>query len=275
MSANSQEIAADLQQSLRSIASLEKSAIFSVVLLVLAIVAALGAAYYSVTTIAPLQGQVSQLKQETVQLQVSIESKKVELAELTEQASQLAERKAELFLDNRQLRSDQAEARSALETIDSTLSRIQTQGLSAKLKVDLAAARSEAAMVTEALGANEPLGIALANPVGIAVPAAASLQDAIAGLFAPNAAARIRSYDTLIENHSGDPQIVPALLEYAKRNRSNGNGVYNTMVVLSHLPKSTLRPHVAEIESYAASVNESTPKIKERAAILLRRLPRG
>jgi chromosome segregation ATPase len=100
-----------------------------------------------------------------------------------------------------------------------------------------------------------------------------SRSQAISDLFSDDPATRLRAYNVLIGNYGADPALIPELLTYARANVSNQNGVYNTLVVLSHLNKAQLKPHVAEIQGFAKDVEPIGPRIKERADKLVGRLP--
>ena len=100
-------------------------------------------------------------------------------------------------------------------------------------------------------------------------------QTLIGELFSDQSPVRLRAYDGLMSSYSADPQLVPDLLLFASKHRDNLNGIYNTLVVLSHLNKAQLEPHVTEIEAFAREVEPLGPKIKERVDKLLGRLPRN
>jgi hypothetical protein len=95
----------------------------------------------------------------------------------------------------------------------------------------------------------------------------------ISQLFAETAARRGAAYASLIASWAKDPSIVPELIEYARKNTSNANGIYNTLVLLSHMDREALRPHVAEIKQFSQDMESIGPKIQERATVLRSRLP--
>jgi hypothetical protein len=77
-----------------------------------------------------------------------------------------------------------------------------------------------------------------------------------------------------MKNYSNDPALVPELLSYARTRTDNEDGIYNTLVVLSHINRGErLRPYVDEIRQFAQSVESIGPRIKGRVAKLLDRLP--
>jgi hypothetical protein len=50
-------------------------------------------------------------------------------------------------------------------------------------------------------------------------------------------------------------------------------GIYNILVLLSHMDGEALRPHVAEIKQFSKDMEGIGPKIQERARVLRSRLP--
>lgn len=100
-----------------------------------------------------------------------------------------------------------------------------------------------------------------------------ALQSTIAGLFAPTGAERRKAYDDLMAAYSDDPELPRELLNYAKAHEDNENGIYNTLVVLSHVDLDKLNADISEIESFAESVRDVGPNTATRVDILLSRLP--
>jgi hypothetical protein len=97
---------------------------------------------------------------------------------------------------------------------------------------------------------------------------------AIEQLFDPNAAVRVRAYSALLPRYANDPTLVPEILDVARRDPRNANGIYNALVVLSHMNAATLRPYEAEITRFAESTQGIGPRVAERSRTLLQRLPR-
>jgi hypothetical protein len=64
-----------------------------------------------------------------------------------------------------------------------------------------------------------------------------------------------------------------ALIEYAVENFENLNGVYNTLVVLSHLNYNFLDIDISSIRAFANKAKVNGPKTAARAQKLLDRLP--
>ncbi|HYG81142.1 MAG TPA: tetratricopeptide repeat protein, partial [Pyrinomonadaceae bacterium] len=100
-----------------------------------------------------------------------------------------------------------------------------------------------------------------------------SRQDAISDLFSPQGGTRVKAYGEIMENYSNDPALVPELLSYARARTGNQDGIYNTLVVLSHINRERLRPYVAQITDFARAVESIGPRIKERVDKLLSRMP--
>ncbi len=78
-----------------------------------------------------------------------------------------------------------------------------------------------------------------------------------------------------MESYARSPELIPKLLESARKNPQNLNGIYNTLVLLSHLNYSMLpSAHFSEIRAFAESVRSRGSKISERVDVLLQRLPK-
>jgi hypothetical protein len=101
-----------------------------------------------------------------------------------------------------------------------------------------------------------------------------TLADLIQDLFAPTASVRTEAYRQLMSRYDTSPDLVPELLAYARSHMENENGVYNTLVILSHLNYAKL-PDVdyPAIRQFAELARAKGPRISQRADILLERLP--
>ncbi|MDJ0615492.1 MAG: hypothetical protein QNJ63_01895 [Calothrix sp. MO_192.B10] len=93
-------------------------------------------------------------------------------------------------------------------------------------------------------------------------------------LFSDSSSTRKNAYEALLASWGSDSSLVLELIEYGRDNSSNLNGIYNTLVLLSHMSRDALRPHVAEIEKFSREVEGNGVKTKERAEKLRSRLPR-
>lgn len=85
----------------------------------------------------------------------------------------------------------------------------------------------------------------------------------------------MEAYNGLMSGWSNDSTLVPEVIRYARENGSNDNGVYNSLVLLSHMNQEALRPHldlVREFATEAFSVG-GRPKIEQRVTTLRTRLP--
>lgn len=94
----------------------------------------------------------------------------------------------------------------------------------------------------------------------------------ISDLFAPTASVRGRAYEEMIRLYSSDPDLVPSLITYARENVDNENGVYNALVVLSHIDLKKLNADFTTVRSFAESVRKNGSKTSERVDKLLARL---
>lgn len=94
----------------------------------------------------------------------------------------------------------------------------------------------------------------------------------ITQMFADEPGQRLRAYEQLVETWDDDESLIPAVIEYGLRNRSNGNGIYNSLVLLSHMQRETIQKRKADILKFVTEVEGGGPKIKERADKLRSRL---
>jgi uncharacterized membrane-anchored protein YhcB (DUF1043 family) len=97
--------------------------------------------------------------------------------------------------------------------------------------------------------------------------------DAIRQLFDPSGAVRVRAYGALLPLYANDPTLVPEILAVAREQPRNANGIYNALVVLTHMNAASLRPHRAEIVAFARDAQRLGPRVAERARTLVRRIP--
>lgn len=143
--------------------------------------------------------------------------------------------------------------------------------------------RQRLAMETLIHGAPDA-GFALIRTVSEETPSAAGrglLADAlharqlalIAQLFSDLPAQRRDAYTSLVNEWSNDSGIVPEVLSFARDHLENENGIYNSLVFLSHMKSEALRPNVSAIESFCKEVENIGPRIRQRVETLRSRLP--
>ena len=63
------------------------------------------------------------------------------------------------------------------------------------------------------------------------------------------------------------------MLEAVRLNPKNANGIYNALVVLSHMNARVLTRYRDQIETLVASSQQVGPRVAERARTLNNRLP--
>lgn len=143
----------------------------------------------------------------------------------------------------------------------------------------LASARARSSGLTESLRDLQQLAseanINLRASAVVATRASksgADLNSEIEQLFASQAEKRGAAYEVLMTQFSQDPQLVPDLLRYAQQHLSNGNGVYNTLVVLSHIDKAALKTNEEAVRQFAEQARSVGPRTSERADKMLARL---
>jgi hypothetical protein len=102
---------------------------------------------------------------------------------------------------------------------------------------------------------------------------ALSRRQLIQQLFDPDPSVRVKAYGGLVPRYKNDESLVPELLEVARDNPRNANGIYNTLVVLSHMDRDTLRARSEEVRTFAEAQASAGPRVKARVETLVRRLP--
>ncbi len=95
----------------------------------------------------------------------------------------------------------------------------------------------------------------------------------ISQLFDPVANERIAAYQELMARHATDQALIPDLIAYAQAHPDNENGVYNSLVLLSHLDYSKVDADPAQIQEFAEQSRSIGPRTSERVDKLLSRLP--
>ena len=99
----------------------------------------------------------------------------------------------------------------------------------------------------------------------------------IRGLYSPQASTRIRAYESVMSRQQ-DPRLIPELLAIGNTELSqkplNVSGIYNTLVVLSHVRSDRITPYRAQVRQFAnAAAKQGVAAISDRARTLLSRLP--
>jgi len=258
MSSNSQQLK-ELQYSLKLLQQLRGSTLFSTLLMVLGVAVVAGSFLYSITRLRPLEDQITQ--------------KQTELKAAEEEFRTLSDRNSELARDNENAQAQLETTRKEISSARVTLEGIANSPLPASARSVVSDA---IAKIREAEKSVSKIETELETARETASPESGiSRSQVIANLFSDQPASRLRAYNVIMDSYSTDPDLIPELLTYARAHRDNQNGIYNTLVVLSHLNKAQLRPHVADIQAFAREVEPMGPRIKERIDKLLIRLPPG
>lgn len=259
MSNNPQQLK-ELQSSLKSVRQLGGSAFVSILLMVMGIAVVAGSFIYSITQLRPLEQQITEKRRalDAVEDQFNaLSDKNDELRRESENAQ------AQLEITKKEISDAQGKLEeianlplpaSARRVLADAILKIRAAGkIVTKVETDLETAKQTASPDSPDSGINRG--------------------QAISNLFSNEPAVRLRAYNVIIGKYRTDPELIPELLSYARAHKNNENGIYNTLVVLSHLNKTQLRPHVAQIQAFASEVEPMGPRIKERVDKLLTRLP--
>ncbi len=128
-------------------------------------------------------------------------------------------------------------------------------------------------MSTQAEATTQLLQLNVKTVSQIATVPGRSQQELISALFSNQPGARLAAYRAIMKVYNNDSALVPELLSFARTRTDDEDGIYNTLVVLSHINRARLKPYVAEIQKFAQEVESIGPRIKERVNTLLSRLP--
>lgn len=91
-------------------------------------------------------------------------------------------------------------------------------------------------------------------------------------MFGDDPSQRKNAYEQLLSAWGDDDSLVTAVITHGLSDRTNGNGIYNALVLLSHMQRETIRKKKAEILEFSRAIEDSGPKIKQRADVLRSRL---
>lgn len=167
----------------------------------------------------------------------------------------------------------------------------ELQGAIAKLQLDVAeidalvggipdgAARSELAdrlrRLTSSVG-KVSIDVQGAVTVPGSSPKTDSMKVLIGQLYSPEPGVRGKAYDGLMRQYGNDADLVSELVSYARAHSSQVDGVYNSLVLLSHIDYSRI-PDAArlDVRGFAVEVLRSSEnsRLTNRANKLIGRVP--
>lgn len=96
----------------------------------------------------------------------------------------------------------------------------------------------------------------------------------VEGLFSDEKYVRLTSYQEIMAGWKNDQEIVALIIDFGEKNLSNKDGVYNALLTLSHLDKSTLSEYSDSITEFSKKAETNGERTKERAVQLRERLPK-
>jgi hypothetical protein len=97
-------------------------------------------------------------------------------------------------------------------------------------------------------------------------------------LFDPDARVRVKAYGDLMPVNRREDSLISELLDAVRQHARDdksayANGVYNVLVVLSHMDEDVLAERSDELRGFARTHSVLGPRIKARVDTLLERLP--
>lgn len=91
-------------------------------------------------------------------------------------------------------------------------------------------------------------------------------------MFDTDPESRKEAYTQLLASWGSDESLIEALISYGSANQSNANGIYNTLVLLSHMNVDVIKTKTDNILAFAKLVENNGPKTKKRVNVLRERL---
>jgi hypothetical protein len=91
-------------------------------------------------------------------------------------------------------------------------------------------------------------------------------------MFSDVAEQRMQGYQQLLTSWGSEESLIPAVIAFGRTNQKNLNGIYNAMVLLSHMQREVIQGRRAEIFEFITLVEGLGDKIRERANVLRSRL---
>ncbi|HEY7498348.1 MAG TPA: hypothetical protein VH740_07535 [Vicinamibacterales bacterium] len=192
--------------------------------------------------------------------------------ELTSTTKTLDEKKLEL-----RTRDDELAAKTrAVEEKERELARVQSQIDAAFAKLGTTDGRPPSAQAVESALDDviqaKSAAVAEARPGPIkSAGRDPARREAIEQLFDRNAAVRVAAYGQLLPRYRNDPSLVVEVLQAADGKQGNANGIYNALVVLSHMNADALKPHANAVRAFAEKSRSIGPRVSARATTLIER----
>lgn len=84
----------------------------------------------------------------------------------------------------------------------------------------------------------------------------------VKSLFSDEKVERIEAASEIINKWSSDVGLVTSLISYASKNLKNDDGIYNTVVVMNSLPKTSLAANAKDLEEFLSQAEKIGPKTK-------------
>ena len=91
-------------------------------------------------------------------------------------------------------------------------------------------------------------------------------------MFSNEGNQRADAYQQLLASWGNDESLIEAVIAHGSNNTSNLNGIYNTLVLLSHMQRDTIQKRKPEITAFTELVEGKGEKIRQRAEVLRSRL---
>lgn len=91
-------------------------------------------------------------------------------------------------------------------------------------------------------------------------------------LFSDQKSERINAYNDIVSGWKNDSEMVKEIIAFGNSNLSNENGIYNSLVTLSHMNKTALAPYKDALNEFSKKAEANGPKTKERAEKLRSRI---
>lgn len=207
----------------------------------------------------------------------------VELDNLNHQRKSLDDAIRQKRSENEELEIQRIQKNDEFNRIQRKLVEVQQKLIEAQQRISSAPSASGVAAADIIKGAETELKSLSAEPVKSAGSSSTQKADekfeaAVNLLYSNSAPERGKGYDRLIPRYARDPDLIGYLMEKSVEFKSSGdpklsyeNGVYNSLVVVSHMDLDVLRANAARAKAFANSVRDVGQKTEARADLVIQR----
>jgi len=218
--------------------------------------------------------EVTKVEQEKLKaIQIDLAMKSATIIEKDKELSDLDDKARELLKTNRQeiekeKRESQALLRKLKQDIEHAKNRLAQMSRSIPTNATTVSTKSQ---VQNILGQLNSVTVAASKGIQSTNNSEdLDLMDlAVRDLYSTKSNDRLRGYETITKKFRSHKDIVSKLLDMARRNSENANGIYNTAVTLNHISRTVTRPAIEQIKTFCRSAKSTANKTIDRCDKLI------